>query len=478
MFSGADMWTLGSSVFAATCMLWLAAVGWYGAGSRPRDANRLFAALYLVSAWYAFWTGMLNAGLLDAHPRLIGASQLLSGFLGPLAFMFARALLDPNGALPRKYLGLLAFGSFGSAMALRLLMTDTSTASALWRAYQAGEPTADPVVGVLYIAHSAQLLGLILLAVGYTTVRAVRARRPEARTLARLLLVALAAGLLALLLSNFLPVLLRDAKPVRLAPLLTLPSVFLAWYSLQTSRTMVRDLEGQREHMSRYLPGNVVSRIREGAPVVLGGEAATATILFSDVRGFTTMSQDRRPEEVVEFLNEYLASMNEVVFRHDGMVDKFIGDAVLAVFGLPPAEADDALRAVACAVDMLAALERFNRTRAAKGHAPVRIGIGLHRGRVVHGNIGSPNRMDYTVIGDAVNAASRVEGLTKEFGVPLLLTGDVVDALAAPPPGLRFLESRVLRGRSAETRLYALDPPAGAVAARAAPGPAKVTREA
>jgi class 3 adenylate cyclase len=162
--------------------------------------------------------------------------------------------------------------------------------------------------------------------------------------------------------------------------------------------------------------------------------------------------------------------MTEVIFLHGGIVNKFIGDAVLAVFGLTPgAESDeyteevplepqvpDAVNAVRCAREMLVALDQFNVWWEAQGQEPVRIGIGLHRGVVVHGNVGSPTRMDHTIIGDAVNTASRVESLTKELAEPVLFTEAVVTAFGGEKLEVRHVDRRVLRGRSQSTDLFTL----------------------
>ena len=161
------------------------------------------------------------------------------------------------------------------------------------------------------------------------------------------------------------------------------------------------------------------------------GRKEEVTTLFSDIRDFTSISERLEPDVLVSVLNRYLAHMTRCVEHHGGMVDKFIGDAVMAIFTLPEPHADDADRAVAAALHMQAELARFNRMLPAD-LPRFEAGIGLHRGAVVAGLIGSPQKRSYTVIGDAVNTASRLEGMTKTFGVPLLVTQAVVDALARP----------------------------------------------
>ena len=157
----------------------------------------------------------------------------------------------------------------------------------------------------------------------------------------------------------------------------------------------------------------------------LGGENRDATIFFSDIRSFTAMSEKMQPNEVVEFLNVYMTKMVDCVNKTGGVVDKYIGDAIMAVWGAPESSgspASDALNAVTAALMMRVELFRFNKERAAAGLPPVKIGCGINSGPVVAGQIGSEERMEYTVIGDAVNLASRTEALNKPFATDVLIT--------------------------------------------------------
>ncbi|MEA1997049.1 MAG: adenylate/guanylate cyclase domain-containing protein, partial [Gemmatimonadota bacterium] len=180
--------------------------------------------------------------------------------------------------------------------------------------------------------------------------------------------------------------------------------------------------------LKRYVSANVVDMVLEkGHELALGGKLCEVTILFADIRGFTRLSEENTPEQVVELLNSYFDLMIDVVFRYNGTVDKIVGDEIMVLFGAPFSLEDDTRRAVGCALAMLKALEMFNTRRKKSGKFPLAIGIGLNRGPVISGNIGSTRHMDYTVIGDAVNLASRI--VDHAAAGQILITRSVKEAL-------------------------------------------------
>lgn len=217
--------------------------------------------------------------------------------------------------------------------------------------------------------------------------------------------------------------------------------------SARKLRTVIHRVK-ERDAFARFLPEPVVEELtRDPSAMDLGGKRQEATVLFADIRGFTTMSEDLEPEAVVAMLNEYFAEMVDEIFDNDGILDKFIGDGIVAVFSEPE-------RAVTCARGMLRRLDDINATRDKRGQPPLRIGVGIHSGTLVAGKIGSPRRLEYTHIGDTVNTASRVEGMTKTLNESVLISA-TTHAQLDDTSALESLGEQVMRGRK-PIDLYAL----------------------
>ncbi|BBD08683.1 GAF domain-containing protein [Desulfovibrio ferrophilus] len=185
------------------------------------------------------------------------------------------------------------------------------------------------------------------------------------------------------------------------------------------------DISGEKRlkgTLARYMTKEVADKLLEGGDDMLGGKSQEATVLFSDIRSFTTLSETLGAEETVSMLNEYFTIMVDILFEHQGILDKYIGDAIMAVFGTPFATGHDEDNAVSAAVDMMRALYAFNIDRASRGKQTVNIGIGVNTNPVVVGNIGSLRRMDYTAIGDGVNLAARLESACKTYRSNILVS--------------------------------------------------------
>jgi class 3 adenylate cyclase len=207
-----------------------------------------------------------------------------------------------------------------------------------------------------------------------------------------------------------------------------------------------------KEIFGRYVTTQISEEVLKGE-VALGGQRRRVTILLSDIRNFTTMSERMAPEEVVSFLNDYFSEMVDAVFEHGGVLDKFIGDGMLAVFGSLDEKPDHARRAVRAALRMKVLLAKLNGERAVAGRPPIGIGIGIHTDDVIVGNIGSRRRLEYTVIGDGVNTCSRVEALNKEFATTILIT-EATHAEAGEEFECRLMPETALRGKTKALRVY------------------------
>ncbi|MGK5082613.1 adenylate/guanylate cyclase domain-containing protein [Bdellovibrionota bacterium FG-1] len=181
-----------------------------------------------------------------------------------------------------------------------------------------------------------------------------------------------------------------------------------------------------KETFNKFHNKEIAEKLLSGE-VKLGGERKKATIFFSDVRGFTAMSETMEPEQVVEMLNEYMTRMVAIIRAHKGIVDKYVGDAIMAIWGVPLPGEDDAYSAVRACIAMREELSKLNELRISRGQTALKIGMGLNTGSVIAGNIGSNEKMEYTVIGDAVNLASRMESMTKEYGTDFLIPQSIYD---------------------------------------------------
>jgi adenylate cyclase len=205
--------------------------------------------------------------------------------------------------------------------------------------------------------------------------------------------------------------------------------------------------------MSRYMDPGLADQILEGGEEVLGGKSTMATVLFSDIRGFTTLTEELGPQGTVSLLNEYFTIMVDCIQKEGGMLDKFIGDAIMAAFGVPIPHEDDEDRAVRAAIGMIRALHVWNRQRAIEGKKPVGMGIGLNTDTIVSGNIGSPKRMDYTLIGDGVNLASRLESLCKQYHASILISENTVRRLKGTYR-IREVDRVQVKGKTQSVEVY------------------------
>lgn len=210
-----------------------------------------------------------------------------------------------------------------------------------------------------------------------------------------------------------------------------------------------------KDMFSRYVSPDVVEELmREPAKLSLGGRKQLLTVMFCDIRNFTAYSEHKAPEEVVSRLNEYLTAMTHVVFRHGGTLDKYMGDGLMAIFGAPVFYPDHAERAIKAALEIQHAVEELNKKWVHANAPSLKVGIGISTGSAVVGNVGSPERMDYTVIGEDVNLASRVQQLTDAYDALIIISERTVQQLSDVKYPLRYLGHAQLKGFSEPIGVY------------------------
>jgi adenylate cyclase len=399
----------------------LGLVGLRKAGERPAvpDAG-LFrfcepGSFRVVPLWWIFVPDLWAANLEDGA---VFRDKVV--MLGPLAARFRDFFRTPVGTLP------------GPEIHLHAMAAAREGAF-----YRRAEPwmVALTCLGAALAAWAASLL----------------VRRPLA-ALAVLALLLAGGGAAALAVYNtfgFLPGILLPGLSLAAAGL----TAFGYDFSLER-----REKTRVRRSLERYVSRDVVRELLDSGNDLLtqlGGSRKDVAVLFADLRGFTALAEQAEPAQLVADLNEYLAGMVEIVFRHRGTLDKFIGDAVMAVWGTVESggRREDAVRTVRAALDMLAAVARLRAQWAVRGAPALRLGIGIHHGPAIFGNIGSELKMEPTVIGDTVNLASRLESLTKRYGVELLVS-EAVAGIAGEVFAFRTVDTVRVAGRTAPVTIF------------------------
>ncbi|MDR0323486.1 MAG: adenylate/guanylate cyclase domain-containing protein [Treponema sp.] len=213
-----------------------------------------------------------------------------------------------------------------------------------------------------------------------------------------------------------------------------------------------------RHIFQKYVPNDVIEKFFASPEKMLIGDNRKLSILFSDIRSFTTISEGMAPDDLVNSLNRYFSGQVDIIYNRNGIVDKYIGDAIMAFWGAPEKHEDDALQSVMSGLEMIDAVEVFNNNQRKLGKCEFQIGIGLNYGEVTVGNIGSERKMDYTLIGDAVNLASRMEGLTKTYHSGILISESLFEELRknSPNAGLnyRLLDTVAVKGKTRGVRIF------------------------
>ncbi len=221
----------------------------------------------------------------------------------------------------------------------------------------------------------------------------------------------------------------------------------------------IREKEMIKMAFTRYVSKQVAEKVFENPDAFLNrlkGERMHVSVMFADIMGFTTMSEKMSPENVVNILNTYLSQMTNSVFKFDGTLDKFIGDCVMAVFGAPMHLENPSLNAVKCAIDIQKAVNELNLQRRSRGLDSINVGIGINTGTAVVGNIGSSQRLDYTVIGDNVNLASRLQSAANAMNVPIIVSKNVVGEIGDKIK-YREMEAIMVKGKEKPVNIYSIE---------------------
>jgi len=232
----------------------------------------------------------------------------------------------------------------------------------------------------------------------------------------------------------------------------------LSYSGASTARyvTTGRELRQTRGVLERYVAPQLVKYVMANIEQMnLNGDKRELTILMSDVRNFTTMTEKAEPMELIALLDDYLAAMTEIIFKYNGIVDKFIGDGILAYWGAFTPEENHAEDAALAALEMIEQLAQLNQRWQEQGKQPIAIGIGINTGKVIFGNIGKGKKLEFTVIGDAVNLASRLEGLNKEFHTSIVI-GEETRLRLGNNMDVRCLGGVKVKGKTIETQVYEL----------------------
>lgn len=230
-------------------------------------------------------------------------------------------------------------------------------------------------------------------------------------------------------------------------------------YALRAATARLKE-QKTRTMFQKYVPNDVIEQFFANPEKMLVGENRVVSILFSDIRDFTTISEMMQPDVLVETLNRYFTLMVDTIMSHHGIVDKYIGDAIMALFGTPEKRDDDARESAYAALDMIDVLKEFNVWQQKRDLPPFSIGLALNYGVVTVGNIGSEKKLDYTVIGDMVNVAARLEGLTKKYRVPIIVSESVQrklsDDIEAHRISSRLLDTVQVKGRASGLKIFTI----------------------
>ncbi len=248
--------------------------------------------------------------------------------------------------------------------------------------------------------------------------------------------------------------------------LVIIPLVVFLFYTLVEKRREIAEREKRkvRGAFQQYVSASVIEEImKHPEKLKLGGEKKNVTVFFSDIRGFTSISEKLSPEELVKLLNEYLSAMTDIIMKNGGLVDKYMGDAIMAFWGAPIDDPDHAKKCCEASLEMKEKLTELQKKWTKEGKPPLNMGIGINTGDVVVGNMGSEQRFDYTVMGDNVNLGSRLEGVNKEYGTTIIISQFTYEKIKDHDFVIRELDMIKVKGKNEPIKIYGMAGKKGAV---------------
>lgn len=470
LFYGYELLSTSMAAFCAAINLCVGLMAWDPVNSK-RSYNIIFLFFCLCSAYFCLGEGLVYSGFFRSAVFFV-PSPILAGYSFPGAILVMKVWFNPEFKIESKHLFLFLLGVPGTIYAIMSFFLHPTIAQALGEGFVQSDLSPvfatyahpkDPDSAYFMLCMRFGFIHVLAMIIGTSIATLLTLQKfmeglktRDFKVLSGTLSL-LAAGGIAIFMSAIVPVFLPGWQITRFAPISTVPLSFMLYRALLVRRKFYLGLNEERSLLSRYLPSNLVEDILKRKQMgTIGGTESTGTIMFCDIRNFTGFSEQVPAQQLIAELNGYLSAMNKVIHRHKGIINKYIGDEIMVIFGLDEPLAVGAVTAVECAQDMLRTLEDFNTQNKSQGRAVFRIGIGIHSGRLVHGNIGDAERMEYTVLGDTVNAAARIAGLTSQHNQALLCSSEIHRHLGQKSDSLKFFGEFTLRGRSSVTQIYGL----------------------
>jgi class 3 adenylate cyclase len=468
--SNSEVIATAIAAFCAAFNLCIALTAWDPSHTK-RSYAYLFMGLFFGASYYCVGEGLMYSGYFRSAKFFV-PSPLFVGYCFPAIILLVKIWHNPSFTLNKKHGLYFLLGLPGTVFTICTFLMEPNLAqelaesylksdvAAIYRKYQPVKSDAAQFlvrtleIGFLHVGF--MIIGFLGF-VSVVLMQSIQAFRTRNFQSLRGTLLMIAGLFAAISISALFPIVFEGMQTAQFGPLTTLPFSYVLYRTMMMKKHVYEDLSQQRRLLSSYLPSNLVEDILDHKQNGrLGGLESNGTIMFCDIRNFTAFSENIPATQLIYELNAYLSSMNKVIHQHGGVINKYIGDEIMVIFGLGEPEAVGAAKALICARSMLIALEQFNRTNTAKGGSAFRIGIGLHCGRLVHGNIGDEKRMEYTVLGDTVNTAARITGLTSAHDQLLLCSADILRAAGEQAKDLELFGDFTLRGKSHETQIFVM----------------------